>query len=287
MLGGIIVTFLIFLLEYTTNGIMSTFFRKLFSGKTEFFMYYMDRGCSLVTILCLPLLISLKTKIAAPIYLAIGLMLYLSDNLAGFVAFFCGVFLMIVLKILKRDAKYLLRGGIIITALAMPVMSYVQNPYEISDRYLSSLPSAQHRLFIWNFVSQKIPDRFLEGYGFDSSRYIGDNETVQFKQYEFSLLPLHPHNNILQVFLETGLIGLILFINLLLKTICQIFRQTSDQSVYAALWSMTTYLIIGMISFGMWQMWWIASCALSYVINVVNTSCDQEKREKVCDTSSQ
>ena len=78
-----------------------------------------------------------------------------------------------------------------------------------------------HRLVIWNVSSKKILNNFIIGYGIASSRKFGEIEKIELsetlrssgKKHKeiFPSIPLHTHNNTLQIWLELGLIGILLF----------------------------------------------------------------------------
>jgi O-antigen ligase len=77
-------------------------------------------------------------------------------------------------------------------------------------------------------------------------------------------LPLHPHNGILQVWLELGMPGLIL-LSLLIGYVALV--RAKERSVpYAASVRMGTILpviTVGCLAFGVWQNWWVASLWLT------------------------
>ena len=94
------------------------------------------------------------------------------------------------------------------------------NPQNISI-FNHSFPirSYVHRLYIWEYVGQKISSNWILGYGGDSSR----DESVggETKQWPFlekhgstfinsDAIPLHPHNLPLQLWLELGAVGALL-----------------------------------------------------------------------------
>ena len=73
--------------------------------------------------------------------------------------------------------------------------------------------SVGHRLLIWDFAGKRIAERPLLGWGLDASRAIpGGKELIRPDQKR---LPLHPHDAALQVWLELGLPGAVLFALLL------------------------------------------------------------------------
>ena len=135
---------------------------------------------------------------------------------------------------------------------------------------ISVLPNSfQHRLGIWNFVSGKALERPLLGYGYDASRRLGrGSEKIQMvftdgplqRTFEDSALPLHPHNTPLQIWLELGAVGVVLCVILLVtltKTIVALsFHPLSSAMATATL---TSFLSISSVSYGIWQKWWLAT----------------------------
>ena len=67
-----------------------------------------------------------------------------------------------------------------------------------------------HRLIIWSYVKKKILEKPIIGNGF-SSRNIANETLITERGTNYQLIPLHPHNSILQIWLELGIIGLFLF----------------------------------------------------------------------------
>lgn len=142
-------------------------------------------------------------------------------------------------------------------------------------RDAGALPySAAHRLVIWDFVADRIAERPLLGWGMDSSRAIpgGTERPDAALRQAFGLtspiaadwftraqlLPLHPHNLALQVWLELGAVGAALMAALLvlLALAC---RSPAACGAFAAA------LVIAMLSYGAWQYWWVSGLLLAAV----------------------
>ena len=129
--------------------------------------------------------------------------------------------------------------------------------------------SWQHRFYIWNFVSNSIMEKPLFGWGFDASRYFSNVEgTFQFytfaeptisKSLRTSLLPLHPHNGFLQLWLEEGLIGVLLFLSMVGSSVKWFLRMLSSNQEKAFFMGGLGMLFIPFcVSFGIWQTWWLS-----------------------------
>ncbi len=146
----------------------------------------------------------------------------------------------------------------------IPILLYSLNYYtlKLEEKIL-------HRRVIWSFSKEKILEKPLLGHGIFSSKAIGDQyKIINNKGKILSALPLHPHNSILQLWLELGVIGIILFYILLYKVINKIYEIKKINSQYAAfsLASLFQILLIGQFSYGFWQTWWISTIFINILI---------------------
>ena len=131
---------------------------------------------------------------------------------------------------------------------------------------------------IWSFTSNQIQKKLVLGNGFSSSRKLGAENSVSFIQKEedvsttkyFAAIPLHPHNNTLQIWLELGLLGCVLFFLLhlfLWKKLLLRITNYSAKNIFLIL-SFIGVFFINQVSFGLWQTWWLAS--IGYFIIFAN-----------------
>ncbi len=352
---GIIAAIALFFIEYASHGIITRAFRTVFQPKSsnQFFLFTLDRGCSLLSVLswvAIAIIISYHRYLLALIYyLIIFYLLYISDSLASFLAFTVAglVFLtnrLLVTKSLQSVFLKLFTLAMISGSILMPIIAYKIQPHYASDHYAKFLPdSAKHRVFIWHFVAKQIIKKPILGHGFASSRNfkIDEKQMISYNQWTWSPLPLHPHNNIMQILLETGLIGLILFLSLIYKYIQKISNISLVQSSKSGKMNRTTennkkigvysndlenwnarqgvsglgvhevreyantpqfyetnsskqksidtlnyksvayacfinYYIIGMISFNIWQIWWVCSSFGAMILFKLLLSKSQE-----------
>lgn len=352
---GIIAAIALFFIEYASHGIITRAFRTIFQPKSsnQFFLFTLDRGCSLLSVLswvAIAIIISYRRYLLALIYyLIIFYLLYISDSLASFLAFTVAglVFLtnsLLVTKSLQSVFLKLFTLAMLTGSILMPIIAYKIQPHYASDHYAKFLPdSAKHRVFIWHFVAKQIIKKPILGHGFVSSRNfkIDEKHMISYNQWTWSPLPLHPHNNIMQILLETGLIGLILFLSLIYKYIQKISNIPLVQSSKSGKMNRTTennkkigvysndlenwnvrqgvsvlgvhevrkyantpqfyetnsskqksidklnyksiayacfinYYIIGMISFNIWQIWWVCSSFGAMILFKLLLSKSQE-----------
>jgi O-antigen ligase len=141
-------------------------------------------------------------------------------------------------------------------------------------------PSAVHRLVIWDFAATRIAEKPLAGWGMEASRALPggrarpDAATLDRlnitnpAQREFlalahvEVMPLHPHNGALQLWLELGGIGALIGAALILLLGFAASRSAAP-AVGAGM--LASAAVTGMLSFGLWQAWWVASLLLAMV----------------------
>jgi O-antigen ligase len=104
------------------------------------------------------------------------------------------------------------------------------------------------RLDVWRFTAQQVTGHPFVGWGLDSSRAWPAH------------IPMHPHDAALQLWLETGAVGVALAALFWTWLFVRIDTVVAEDRAAAAVMAATAaaYLTIGAISFGVWQEWWLA-----------------------------
>lgn len=127
-------------------------------------------------------------------------------------------------------------------------------------------PSLVHRTVIWHFVAEHAAERPILGWGLDAARELpgGDQnvtitaffhgETITFIQ---QILPLHPHNFVLQLWLELGAVGMVLFLVLFGLLLRHAWKQADWWGV-ACTCTLAVPVVVGGASYGLWQSWWVS-----------------------------
>src|SRR6185295_2346039 len=113
-------------------------------------------------------------------------------------------------------------------------------------------------VLIWRFVSERIAERPVLGWGLNSSRAIPGGKDGPMPGTE--LLPLHPHNAYLQVWLELGAVGSGIvgaMLALMIFTMRRRFTDWSEQGL--ALGALTAALTCGAVGYGLLQGWWLST----------------------------
>lgn len=144
--------------------------------------------------------------------------------------------------------------------LTLPRLAHMPRLFDTVDGFKES---AGHRLLIWSFVGNRIAEHPVLGWGLDSSRAIPGGGIVIRPPHE-TWLPLHPHNAALQVWLELGGVGVLPFVALLALLWYRV-AGAGWPRLYAAAaaGSLAAALTIGLLSYGVWQEWWLGTLALA------------------------
>jgi O-antigen ligase len=175
-----------------------------------------------------------------------------------------------------RVGPRLVGAGVALVILLMPfLVTFV--PQIPSPK----LPhSAVHRLVIWDFAAARIAEKPLTGWGLEASRAMpggraqpdaatldrlnitlpAHREFLALRHVE--VMPLHPHNGALQLWLELGGIGALIGAALMLALGFAASRSAAP-AVGAGM--LASAAVTGMLSFGLWQAWWVASLLLAMV----------------------
>ena len=118
--------------------------------------------------------------------------------------------------------------------------------------------SAQHRVEIWGMAAQRALETPFLGQGIDASRALmPEGEVSRFGTITDSLLPLHPHNAFLQVWLELGGLGAALALATSLLLLFGAARLGEREQPFA-LALFASGLAMVSTAYGIWQAWWMA-----------------------------
>ena len=175
-----------------------------------------------------------------------------------------------------RLVPKLVGAGVAVLILLMPLL--VAFIPQIPSASLP--PSAVHRLVIWDFAAARIAERPLTGWGLEASRAMPggrarpDAATLDrlnitapaqrafLASPHVEVMPLHPHNGALQLWLELGGIGALIGAALMLALG---FAASRSAAPAAGAGMLASAAVTGMLSFGLWQAWWVASLLLAMV----------------------
>ncbi len=174
----------------------------------------------------------------------------------------------VIFQILGRH-----RIRITVAALAMLFLLPVAitatgfSPKDISEnlsRQYGSAYSVVYRAYVWQFTAEKIMQRPLLGWGAGASKRVGTDEAGVISDPKFGDLgepiPSHPHNGILQIWLEFGIAGAIAAFIILSRGLVLLDRQATSPGTRTWAFAGVTLLACFFgFSFSVSSSWWLAS----------------------------
>ncbi len=137
---------------------------------------------------------------------------------------------------------------------------------------------AGNRSEIWNFVMEYALNNPWYGYGIEATRFVEYFEHDHI--YHKTNTVLHPHNFVVQLWMEFGLIGIAFTSTLFFAISRKISMATYIQKKHITSLYIP-FILIASISYGMWQSWWLGLIVylimLSILITRTEASKDQQK----------
>ncbi|MBI3709091.1 MAG: O-antigen ligase family protein, partial [Proteobacteria bacterium] len=260
---GIGMALLLLAVERASDGIVL----RLLTGAESVSIKRYNRGATIIAILLWPAALALyrrSGRIAAFALIAVSLAVLLTfESRAAIFGLLLGVACAAATLKLPRALPMAFAAAGIAALLLWPVVPRLMlSSPEAAQQLRDVASSSYHRLLIWDFVRTRIAERPLFGWGLDSSRDMpGQHEDAE---GEGELLPLHPHNAPLQLRLELGLPAVTLGAFLLAWPILRLHRHIDDIAARAAAMGMVGAMtVVGFVSYGLWQSWWLATLWLA------------------------
>lgn len=269
-------------IEIFSYGALDSFFRTHLFGKPflYFSIQHYNRGACFLAVIFWVLVMALSRKIRqdasaiVPWIIVLGIVLLITlcrlESLSAKVGFIGGVFVFGLVALAPRAGIRLIQVGIILLAISEVIAAPRIQPMDYVNKGLPL--SSLHRIFIWHFAGAKAQEKPFTGYGFYSSRDIpGGKDMIQIPNQSLPegsvYLPNHTHNSIIQVWLELGYVGLVLYIAILLSGLSWILgtvRAPLQQALMTAM--LMTYLGISLFAFNVWQEWWVATGLFAFML---------------------
>jgi len=183
----------------------------------------------------------------------------------------------------RTAGRLILAAAITLPLLAGPGVAKLMKEAGLHEAtYLSQ--TARYRVHTWDFVADKIVERPLVGWGFDSSASIPTADAEPFRHGR-KVIPSHPHNGPLQILLELGAVGAVLTIAVLFF----IARRVDGLPPAARVCSQgmfITILCIASTAYGLWQSHWLAvigGAAVASVVVLPRTARDNLQQKAATD----
>jgi len=191
------------------------------------------------------------------------------DSMAAIVAIMVGAAICVFAFWRARVVAWALAVSMALGAAAAPVLprlppvEALTHQVRAAVRPGNGIVSIAHRLEIWHFVAQSIAERPLAGWGLNSSRDLpgGIDEDAAGARN----LPLHPHNAMLQWWLELGAVGATLGTVLVIFAALGAATSGSRSRVASAgaIATVAAGIVVALVGYGIWQAWWMAALWLA------------------------
>jgi O-antigen ligase len=244
----------------------------LTSGRNIVLANY-DRGATTLSLFCwIAILHLLKTGrrlAAAAVFVLAAIVVARMISLSAFLAMLVALTVFALAWWRARLAAWLLGGGVVLIAAVLPFVAPDRGAVFRLHQVLPGLRgSAMHRLIIWNFASERWHDHPLLGWGMDASRAIPGGKTDISEYMNLppelhltgAVMPLHPHDAVLQWWLELGIVGAVLGAAIVLATLWKTVAPGATRIGQAVgLAVIATALLPLLLNFGVWQAWWESS----------------------------
>jgi len=228
-----------------------------------------DRGVTTLVLMLWPALTAArKTWQGAILILCVFAAAYVMSSLASLLGLGVGVATCALAYRFPRSVTAALIAALLSVAVVLPaiVPSY-ESTVTFQDRAPWFKQSGIHRLLIWRFTADRIAERPLLGWGMDASRELPGGHrdfTTTLPGIRLTpddeALPLHPHNAVLQWRVELGLPGTVLCLAIVFWGLWRVGFKEGPLPIRRAtvLGFAATAMVIGLLSFGAWQAWWLS-----------------------------
>jgi O-antigen ligase len=266
MIAGVAIALLLLLEERFSSGMLTSLIAHS-RGGTSIPLTRFDRGTVVLSLAVWPALGSPQSaaRRLALIGVAVTTVMLMASQ-AAMLAVLAGLASFCIALHRPRLVAAALGAGTIVLAAALPIAAPdLQTTVAIHQNVPWLKTSGIHRLAIWRFTADRIAERPILGWGMDASRElpgghfdIGSELPATGLNPGAEALPLHPHNALLQWRVELGIPGTTLCLAIFGWVLLTIVSSLSSIDRASALAFVTGALIIGLLSYGAWQEWWLS-----------------------------
>ena len=229
----------------------------------------LKRSAITLAILSFPAFVWLVGRAEWLSVLALGMLVWLAviaahSSSAAF-ALIAGGIVVALARLWRAPTRALLLGAIVVGLAVAPIAGTAAVRL-LPPRVVALLQGAHaaHRIQIWTAFESRVPDRRWQGHGFATAASLWTtprpNGAPNDPTADGVIERIHPHNSLLQIWVEFGLAGglaaALIFIAM--------FRRIADMPPShqpARLGFVAGVLAVALVGLGAWQAWWLATVA--------------------------
>lgn len=242
--------------EIITSGFVYEEIRGAFIGNAVF-----NRGALTIVFLAMAayfLTYKKQSKTLILCLMPLIAMLFFVQSQSSQSAVIVGAFLYFLFPVSHKLFWYLAYSFIAICMLAAPYLaqaSFNALPDAVYDYNALQQSFVGHRVEIWSFISAQALQNPILGHGLEFTKFFDGFVTEQ--RFLKANSVLHPHNFIIQIWIEFGLVGILMaigFLGVLMKFLYSIKNMLFRRAAFT---STMLILLVSCFSYGMWQSWWL------------------------------
>jgi O-antigen ligase len=231
------------------------------SDYTTYMRSTVNRGLCAMAVLVWPVVLGLhrlgyKWAWALPVMLVA--VFSTLESLAAIVGLVVGMLVWLALNAMPKHMPRLLSIGLPVAFFVLPFLLYWVLHSSMMDVWGDTLARvSSNRIAIWGSLFEQGSDKPIMGLGMNTSHLMPMRPEL-ITQLNLQGPPMHPHCTPLQVALELGIIGLAMVSVALYFFFRQLAQIPEKVSRHLAMVTATAFVVVGLVSFNVWQNWWIA-----------------------------
>lgn len=259
ILGAILI-----ILEVLSGGVIFNIFRGN-ALNTEAYDYEYNRAAVLLVMCGFSAIAILKDRfqhLLAPLLFIVPLFtaLILSVCQAAQMMIFLGAIFYFLFPYRSKAAWVILKTLVLAPMLAAPfivIYAFQKIAANLTQYQFMTEANASKRLEIWDYVSRYALESPFFGHGAEVTRAVKNFQCGPV--FNTDCIVLHPHNFAIQIWVEFGLLGILIAMALMYKLITMIETGYSVAQQKILLPTLMMTLLTAAVSYGMWQGMWVGS----------------------------
>jgi exopolysaccharide production protein ExoQ len=146
-------------------------------------------------------------------------------------------------RVMRWGATRAVLGALVLLSVGVSLLFFVLRHLDSVTRLLGKDPMLTGRVPVWILAAAMAMRRPWLGYGFDAF-WLPDNVYVQRIWFLAHWKPPHAHNGLLELWLELGVVGLVLFLSMFVYYCGAALRLMRKSSIKVAAWPFVFFLFL-------------------------------------------